>query len=151
MNRTILAAALATLMLAQSADAMDPVYRRGIEEKDLASGKVSLDPTKGYIYAHDSVRRSAIFFKAPTDEERAEFQAEWQEAFDKAAKQYQRDLATWEKGVEWANEKRSKPPPKPVEPTAETFYIGRVEDRMIVGYGPTFRLFESGGSFRLFA
>lgn len=136
MIRTIIsqAAIAAGIALLAAGPAMaQSVEYKAIEAKNLGT-KQSIDPAKGYILISAPARSVGTFIKSPSDADRAEFQADWDKAFEKAQKRYASALRNWEA----ARAAKQKAGDKPVEPTAETFSIGDIERRLTVGYGPMF-------------
>lgn len=131
---------LRSLIAAVAATALVPLcaHAQAIEEKNLASGKTKLDPAKGYIFVKANMRTQGLFLRVPDDATRAEYQKDWDEAFEKAKKKYQSAIKAWEKDAAIARQTKAKVPEKPVEPTRETFSIGAIELRDMVGYGPMF-------------
>lgn len=131
---------LRTSIKAAAALALAPLcaHAQAIEEKNLQSGKARLDPAKGYIFASGASRTFGTFLRVPDDSTRAEYQKDWDEGFAKAQQKYQSALKTWENDVALAKQTKSKPPAKPDEPTRETFSIGAIELRDMVGFGPMF-------------
>jgi len=53
-------------------------------------------------------------------------------------KKYARQLASWEADRKGGNAIPGSLPPKPVEPTAETFTIGDIETRTTMSFGPQY-------------
>jgi hypothetical protein len=139
MSAKTVALALAMTSLPLPAWAVtENVVSRPVEEKNLVSGKAQIDPAKGYIYFHGPARQNVLFLKTPNAEQRAAYESEWKTAFDKARKKYPDKLHTWERDVSFAKKAGSKIPPKPVEPTEQTFSMGNIETRMEVQTGPLF-------------
>lgn len=110
------------------------VEYEAIEEKNLLSGKDTIDPGKGYIFLHAQARANGMFIKAPDADDLAVYGADWEEAFAKASDRYRRDLERWSDrqaaGLEVDDE--------PVEPTRETFSIEEIERRLLVSFGPQY-------------
>jgi hypothetical protein len=125
-----LAAALALFPTVVSADA--------VEEKNIVSGKAKLDPAQGYIFLQAPTRTFGLFLRQPDDATRADYQKDWDEAFEKARKKYERDLKSWENKVKLAKDGGTPAPAKPVEVTRETFSIGPILLRDMVSFGPMF-------------
>lgn len=132
MNKITLIIAGTLLGLASSLSA------QAIEEKNVTSGKVQLDPAKGYIFLTSPVRTNGMFVRVPDADDYAEYRADWEKAFAKAEKSYASAMANWKKDVEIAKAQDKKPRPEPVKPTRETFSIGPIELRTTVSFGPTF-------------
>lgn len=132
MLRSFIAAVAATALVPLCAHA------QAVEEKNLATGKAKLDPAKGYIFVKANMRTQGVFLRAPDDATRAEYQKDWDEAFEKAKKKYLSAIKDWEVDAAVARQTKVKVPPKPVEPTRETFSIGSIELRDMVSYGPMF-------------
>lgn len=126
-------AALAALALAPVA-----VHGQAIEEKNVLAGKATLDPALGYVFMTAPYRASAMFLRVPDDETRAAYQKDWDEAFAKALKKYPGQLERWKTDVTIAKATNKKPPEMPAEPDRETFSIGAIELRDMVGVGPMY-------------
>lgn len=136
MIRTIATAAAlaagASLVVAAPAAAQSADFK-AVESKNLGT-KHKFDPAKGYILISAPNRLSGSFIKTPDAAEQAEYQAEWDKQFEKAQKKYASRIKTWE-----ADRKAgANAGEKPIAPTRETFSIGDIEGRMIVGFGPMF-------------
>lgn len=140
---------LRTTLAALAAFTLVPAIAQGqaIEEKNLVSGKVSLDPAKGYIFIQSAMRSQGLFLRVPDDETRTEYQKDWDEAFAKAQKKYASAIKNWEIDAKVARETKAKMPVKPEEPTRETFTIGPIELRDQVAYGPMFVFAKSETQF----
>lgn len=136
MIRTIVTAAAlaasASLLAAQPAAAQSVDFK-AVEAKNLGT-KAKIDPAKGYILISAPARAQGSFIKTPDADEIAEYRTEWDKQFGKAQKRYVNALKNWE----LAKAQKQKAGDKPVEPTRETFSIGDIERRMVVGYGPMF-------------
>ncbi|MFM5949046.1 MAG: hypothetical protein ACKOPM_07440 [Novosphingobium sp.] len=131
----LLANALAGIALLIGA----PLHAQAIEEKNVLSGKVKLDPAKGYIYSTGPGRVTGMFIRVPDAEDIEAYRVDWEKEFAKAEKGYDSKLKSWQKDADMAvstGQKFSKP--KPVKPTRETFSIGPIEQRTTVSFGPTF-------------
>lgn len=137
------------ILAALAAFALTPLcaHAQAVEEKNVLSGKAKLDPAKGYIFASASSRTQGVFLRVPDDATRAEYQKDWDEGFEKARKKYASAIKTWENDVKIAAATKAKPPVKPEEPTRETFSIGAIELRDMVGYGPMFVFAKSDTQF----
>lgn len=132
-RKAILAALAAAAVLVPAA-----VSAQAVEEKNVLSGKTRLDPAKGYIFVQANGRTNGMFLRVPDDSTRAEYQKDWDEAFVKAKKKHESAVKAWQSDVAVAKQTKGKIPPKPDEPTRETFSIGAIELRDMVGYGPMF-------------
>lgn len=141
--RNTIAAALAALALVPSTALANG---KAVEEKNLQSGKVSLDPEMGYIFLHADNRTNGMFLRVPDDSTRAEYLADWEEAFAKEEKKYPGKLKRWETDVAMAQQTKTALPEKPLPPDRETFSIGSIELRDVVSYGPQF-VFSKGDRF----
>ena len=130
------AAALALVPTVVSADT--------VEEKNVLSGKTKLDPVQGYIFVQAPTRTFGLFLREPDDATRADYQKDWDEAFEKARKKYERDLKSWENKVKLARDGGTPAPAKPVEVTRENFSIGPILLRDMVSFGPMFVYTKSG-------
>ena len=140
MIRTAISGLGAALVLAASTPvAAQETEYRAIEAKNLASGKHSIAPDKGYILMTGPNRTNGIFVKTPDADDIAVYQAEWDKEFAEAVEKYPGRLERWKKNTE----ARRNAGDKPVEPTRENFSIGDIERRMIVSFGPQF-VFEKG-------
>jgi hypothetical protein len=124
--------------LAATKDAAVP-----IEERDVVSGKVKLDPARGYIFLHGPTRLFGLFLRVPDQATVDEYQQDWEKAFAKAKKRYAGQLASWENAVKLAKQVPKEPPPRPDEPTRETFTIEAIELRDPAPFGPMF-VFNKG-------
>lgn len=134
MSRVVrLAAAFAALALAPPSTSAQTV-----EEKNLTAGKVKYDPEKGYIFISGAGRSNGMFLRVPDDATREAHQKDWEEAFAKAQTKHAKALKNWEESVRIAKQTNKKPPPRPVEPSRETFSIGSIELRDAISYGPMF-------------
>lgn len=111
---------------------------QAVEEKNLISGKDKLDPASGYIFLQAPYRTFGGFLRVPDDSTRAEHKKDWDEAFEKAKKKYPEQLRSWQARANIAVQTKKKVPDKPVEPTAETFFIDAIELRDMVSFGPMF-------------
>ena len=89
----IAAIALTAAALVAPAVAVAQVASAAIDEKKLTTGKATIDPAKGYIYFHGPSRLTMVLLKTPSDAQRAKFEADWKEGFDKAKKKYPAKLA----------------------------------------------------------
>ncbi|WP_226019144.1 hypothetical protein [Novosphingobium sp. FKTRR1] len=120
---------------ADHADAK-PIGPKPVEERDVLSGKVTRDPTRGYIFISGPARQFGMFLRLPDDESRAAWEKDRQKAFAKAQKSYQSALTQWKADVAVANQTKAKPPEPPVEPKLETFVADPLELRDQVMFGP---------------
>ena len=128
--------------------ALAEVEHKPIEEKNLTRGRQTLSPDKGYVFLHASERVTMLLLKEPSAEEVASFEAEWQTEFERAKRRYQREFEEWPEDVEFRRRAGRSPPPRPVEPTEESFSIGSLELRMQVSIGPQYIFSKSeGGEF----
>jgi len=136
MIRTIAtAAALAAgvSLLASTPAAAQSADFKPVESKNLGT-KQKIDPAKGYILISAPNRISGTFIKAADADELVEYRAEWDKQFEKAQKKYASRIKTWEADRKAGTNAGAKP----IEPTRETFSIGDIERKMIVGFGPMF-------------
>jgi hypothetical protein len=140
MRHALLAAAL--LCAAASAAAQEAV-----EEKNVASGKVKLDPAKGYILLQSPDRTFGTFLRVPDAATTEEWEKDRQEAFEKAQKKYPGQLKRWESDVSIAKQTKGKVPDKPAEPTLETRPMGSIFLRDMVSFGPMFVFSKSETQF----
>lgn len=115
-----------------------PAWAQAIEEKNLVSGKVKIEPDSGYIYLTGSTRQIGLFLKVPSAEDVSAYTKEWEEAFKKAQDKYAKAFSRWQYDRELALKAKAKIPDKPVEPKAESFSIGDLETRNSVSFGPEF-------------
>jgi hypothetical protein len=127
-----LLSAIATPVLAE------PVSAKAVEEKDVLSGKVKLDPAQGYILVSGPLRQSGLFLRVPDDAARIDWEADRQKAFVKAQKRYQSALAQWQTDLKVAEHTKAKPPERPVEPTIDSFGFEPLELRDQVSFGPMY-------------
>lgn len=132
MKRLIIAALGMALLVPHS------LLAKPVEEKDVISGKVKLDPAMGYIMISGPQRQQGLFIRVPDDETRRIYEADRLRAFAKAQKHYASDLATWRRQAEAAKENRTVAPEKPEEPRLETFTIDPIELRDVESFGPLF-------------
>ena len=114
------------------------VLADAVEEKNILSGKAKLDPAQGYIFLQAPVRTFGMFLREPDDATRADYQKDWDAAFEKARKKYERDLKSWENKVKLARDTGTPAPAKPAEVTREAFSIGPILLRDTVSFGPMF-------------
>ena len=139
-----------TILAALAAIALAPATAlangKAVEEKNVLSGKASLDPEMGYIFLHADNRTNGMFLRMPDDSTRAEYLTDWEEAFAKEEKKYPDKLRRWEIDVAIARQTKSAPPEKPLPPDRETFSVGAIELRDVVSYGPQF-VFSKGERF----
>ncbi len=141
MQRLIMAIIAAFALAPLSAQA------QAVEEKNVLSGKTKLDPALGYLFVQASSRSQGVFLRVPDDATRDEYQKDWDEGFAKAKKKYQSALKTWENDVVIAKSTKAKLPPRPEEPARESFSIGAIELRDMIGYGPMFVFSKSETQF----
>jgi hypothetical protein len=129
-SQTALAGGLALFAVPAAAQSVEV---KAIEAKNLGT-KQQIDPALGYILISAPGRSTGTFIKAPSDADRAEYQADWDKAFAKAQKKYASALKYWQA------QRAAKQPTgeRPIEPTPATFSIGEIERRLTVGYGPMF-------------
>ncbi|MDZ3831364.1 MAG: hypothetical protein U0S50_06055 [Sphingopyxis sp.] len=109
-----------------------------VEEKNLLSGKDRIDPTKGYIYISGPVRQMGMLLRLPDAATIAEYEQEWRAALTKVQEKYPGKLESWERRAELAEQRQSRVPEKPMEPTEENFAIGAIELRDPVSFGPQY-------------
>lgn len=129
---------LAFATVVASAAAVPGAIAQPVEEKNLLSGKVKIEPDSGYIYTTGRSRAMGMFLKLPDAKETADYEAEWAEELAKEKKKYAKKLASWEQNAKAARAAKAKVPDKPVEPTEENFSIGPIELLNPVSYGPQF-------------
>ncbi len=135
--RTI--AAAAALALVPGAVLAEEFKPGPVEEKNVVSGKARLDPAAGYIFIQASTRTFGTFLRVPDAEARAIHQQDWEEAFAKAQKKYAGAFKSWERALAMRKTNSGvQVPPKPVEPTRETFRIDPIELRDRTSFGPMF-------------
>jgi hypothetical protein len=134
------ALSLLILALASGTAAAEPSVQKAvpIEEKNVVNGKVRLDPTKGYIFLQGPERQIGIFIRVADDEDKAEYQKEWEKQFARERKRYPDRLERWRMDLVVARETKAKPPKMPVEPVRETFSIGPIEQRTQESFGPSY-------------
>ncbi|MEO0032731.1 MAG: hypothetical protein RIS94_2489 [Pseudomonadota bacterium] len=138
-NNRIILAGIACIALSLSATAHAASDGpAAIEEKDVVSGKVKLDPAAGYLLVSGVVRQFGMFLRVPDDESRAAWEKDRQAAFTKEHKRYESAMVTWRGDVAVAKTTKSKPPAEPVEPKIETFVHEPLELRDLAGFGPMF-------------
>lgn len=113
-----------------------PFVSKPVEERDVLSGKVKLDPASGYIFMSAPIRQFGQFLRVPDDESRALWEKDRLKAFAKAQKSYQNAVAQWKSDVAIATQTKSKQPEPPVEPKLETFVADPLELRDAVSFGP---------------
>ncbi len=129
--------ALSSAIMAPNALAGEPVPGP-VSESEVTTGKVALDPTRGYILLSGAMRQNGIFLRIPDAETRAKYKVDWDKAFAKAQKRHASDLIAWQQDVEISKQTSSKPRDKPEAPTAENFTIDPIEMRDSVSFGPMF-------------
>ncbi|WP_428682498.1 hypothetical protein [Sphingopyxis sp.] len=133
MKIAIAAAALALGTLPGLASA------QAVEEKNLLSGKASIDAESGYLFVRGPVRQMGMILRLPDAETIADYEKDWAEAFAKVKAKYPSKLAGWYHRAGTARkEGREYRYEKPVEPTEENFSIGPIEFRGAVSFGPQF-------------
>ncbi len=133
------ATASATALHAQGLLAMAAkIEPRAVEEKDVVSGKIKLDPAKGYIFVSGSARQFGMFLRVPDETTRPEWEKDRAKAFAKALKSYRSDLAQWQANAAQLKEHKMAVPDAPVEPTLETLQFDPIDLRDQVGFGPQF-------------
>ena len=141
-------AAAAVLSLVPGAVLADEFKSGPVEEKNVVSGKVTLDPAAGYIFVQATTRTFGTFLRVPDAETRAIYEKDREEAFAKAQKKYASALRNWETAFK---ARQTNPniqvPPKPVEPTRETFQIDPIELRDMTSFGPMFIYNKGEGRF----
>jgi len=128
------AAAFAAAAMSSSAAAQTV----SIEEKNLLSGKVKIEPEHGYIYSSGPARQWIQLLRLPDAEAVAEYEKDWAKAFAQVRADYPGKLKNWQDHVLAAHRQGRKPREKPIEPTAENFAIEAIESRQPAGYGPQF-------------
>ena len=139
--------ALGAGLLALSAGAAaQSVDYKPVEAKNIASGKQTIDPAKGYILITSPHRIMGSFIKYPDADEIAEYEAEWEEAFAKAQKKYAKTIVVWEED----RKAKRQVGEKPVEPTRETFSIGGIDRRMVASFGPQYVYEKASGADKSF-
>jgi len=111
---------------------------RAVEEKNVLSGKTKLEAEKGYIFVSGPARQFGAFLRVPDDATRAGWEQDRQKAFAKALKGYKSQLAAWNTEITIAKQSGAKLPPKPEEPTLETFQFEPIDLRDQVSFGPQF-------------
>lgn len=126
------------LALAAGGIAQPVAAAKAIEEKNVVAGKAKLDPAMGYIFASPGGRMFATFLRIPEGTDRTAWQGDWDKAFAKATEKYRRELKSWEVEVKSARELKTKPPARPVEPTAANFAIDPLETRDMANFGPMY-------------
>lgn len=129
--------ALAFTTVAPAGDKAPPEFKpQAIKEKNLVAGKTILDPTRGYILGSYPVRFQGTFIRVPEAEDWAAYRADWEKAFAKAQKDYERKMKEWKVFAENAKAQGQRAPSKPAIITRDTFSIGPIEARMLVSFGP---------------
>lgn len=112
---------------------------QAVEEKDLLSGKVTIEPDGGYLFLRGPVRQVGLLLRLPDADTIAVYEKEWAEAFAKVKAKHPSKLAVWERRARAARKKGHEYwYEKPVEPTEENFSIGPIEFRGSVSFGPQF-------------
>jgi len=107
-----------------------------VEEKDVVSGKVKLDPDAGYILVSGAARQIGMFLRVPDDASRAEWEKTRQAAFVKEHKRWDWAMESWHRHVKLAQKmKDAEVPVQPVEPKIETFVHEPLELRDLVSFG----------------
>lgn len=132
MNRTLIIALGLALLAPQ------PLLAKPVEEKNVTSGKVKLDPAMGYILISGPERQNGIFLHVPDDETRRTYEQDRLKAFAKAQKRFASELSTWKANAEIAKSNGAIPMDKPEEPKLETFTIDPIELRDVESFGPFF-------------
>lgn len=132
MNRPLIAFIGLALVAPQALQA------KAVEEKNVTSGKVKVDPAMGYILISGPERQQGMFIRVPDDESKRIYEDDRQKAFVKAQKRYKAELTTWRREVEVAQQNRLAPPDKPEVPKIETFTIDPIELRDVESFGPFF-------------
>ncbi len=127
--------ALALIAVSFAAPAL---AQEAVEEKNVVSGKVKLDSQSGYMFISGPTRQVGMFLKIPEKEDFDAYAKDWEAALAKAQSKYVKQLARWESDKKMAEQTKSKPPEKPVEPTRENFSIGSIETRNSVAFGPDY-------------
>jgi hypothetical protein len=131
-NRSLITALGLALLAPQTLQA------KPVEEKNVISGKVRLDPAMGYILISGPERQNGVFLHVPDDETRKKYEEDRLKAFAKAQKRYASELATWKTHVKIAKDNGAIPMDKPEEPKLETFTIDPIELRDTESFGPFF-------------
>jgi hypothetical protein len=118
-----------------------------IGEKAIMAGKFKIESQFGYIYLHGSRRTFGTFLKTPDESDIAQYEKDWEIAFEKAKQKYLKDLKKYQARLkiwELDNKKivnqgdRSDKPPSPIEPSRDSFMIDDIELRNSAQYGPKF-------------
>lgn len=138
--QTVFAFALCAALFPQALTAKQEVEFDAIEEKNLISGKDTLDPEKAYIYVKAPHRSNGLFVKTPDAADVSEYREYWDKRMDKAQrryvsrkKSYDRNYPAWLKSG-----KRTEKPKKPIEPTPANLDADPIEQFMLVTFGPQF-------------
>ncbi|MEL7729020.1 hypothetical protein AAG612_05740 [Citromicrobium bathyomarinum] len=130
------AMALATPALAQN------VEREHIEAKNLARGKQQIAADRAYILVTGSARSQGVFYKTADEADLALFQEDWEEQYANAREKYEAKLERYLEQRERIREDKlysgERLRDKPDEVSRETFSIGSVERRLLVGWGPNY-------------
>lgn len=113
-------------------------HAEAIEEKNVVSGKIKLDPAQGYILVSGTTRYQGMFIRIPDADDWASYRADWEKAYAKAQKDYPGKLRNWQSNVDIAKKSGTKLPPKPKEPTPASISIGPIEPRLIASFGPQY-------------
>lgn len=109
-----------------------------VEAKNVTTGKAALDPALSYIFIQAPNRIFGTFLRVPDEATRAEYQKDWEEAFEKAKKKHIGAMRSWQSQVDIAKRTKSKVLEAPTEPTRETFRIESIDLRDQVSFGPMF-------------
>lgn len=152
MNRilSLMAGALALIAAPAAAEKIKPdiAEYKAIEAKNIASGKVKLDPAKAYIYIKSPRNRAnGVFLKTPNPEEIANYEAKWREEFEDERRKYPGRLKNWELAKQSGRQRGDKPE----EPTEANFSIAPIDLRMIVAFGPQYIFDKTEGEEKTFS
>ena len=142
-----IAAAALAISLTAPAHAEDEITAKSVDEKNVVSGKTTRDPALGYIFVQAPNRVFGTFLRVPDDATLADYQADWDKAFAKAQKKYASAIVSWESQAKAAKGTTIKVPPKPVEPTRETFQIAPIDLRDMASFGPMFIFSKTDNRF----
>jgi hypothetical protein len=118
-----------------------------VEERAVTTGKVKLDPQRGYIFLHAPMRFNGMFLKVPDDADREQYQNDWEEGLAKAQKRYLGEIGRWEASARIARQTKAPVPAKPIEPNRENFSIDPIELRGAVSFGPMYVFNKSDQRF----
>lgn len=122
------------------------VAQNAIEEKDIKSGKVTIQPDRGYVFLKAPNRFAGTFIRIADKEDIKEYQKAREAILAKAQEDYKKAYKRWEERAEreQASGRRSE---EPVKPEEENFQFVFIEKYQTSDFGPSHVYSKGGGEF----